>query len=307
MEMENLLQGRIAETRLQLCFHAAYRQARALANFAVTKKITPIRCFAPTGMPENSTKNGISPEADELPVSHRHLQGCVRSSYRDLPQRYSEMGTVYRAELSGTLHGLDARSRIYAWTTRIFSVRPDQVEIEVADCSISRSRFSRLTVLKKFKFELSVRGGAENKGYLGADEDWENAENALASALKERGISYERIEGEAAFYGPKIDIKIEDAIGRIWQLGNDPTRFQFARAISSSNTRAKTIRNIARYDSPRFVRFGRKIFRRFDRTLRRRVSVLARAGAGCGSADHGPNQRICRTGCERIERIGFSR
>src|SRR5207237_7623306 len=83
----------------------------------------------------------------------------------------------------------------------------------------------------KVKFELSVRGGAENKHYLGAEEDWEKAAAQLASALDERGISYERIEGEAAFYGPKIDIKIEDAIGRIWQLGtiqldfNLPERF----------------------------------------------------------------------------------
>ncbi|MEK7855191.1 MAG: threonine--tRNA ligase, partial [Acidobacteriota bacterium] len=85
---------------------------------------------------------------------------------------------------------------------------------------------------EKVKFELSVRGEAENKGYLGSDEDWASAEEQLASALKERNISYERIEGEAAFYGPKIDIKIEDAIGRIWQLGtiqldfNLPERFQ---------------------------------------------------------------------------------
>jgi threonyl-tRNA synthetase len=84
----------------------------------------------------------------------------------------------------------------------------------------------------RVKFELSVRGSADNKGYLGADADWENAENALAQALNERHIAYERIEGEAAFYGPKIDIKIEDAIGRIWQLGtvqldfNLPERFE---------------------------------------------------------------------------------
>ena len=77
-----------------------------------------------------------------------------------------------------------------------------------------------------------MRGSAENKGYLGADEDWASAEASLAAALDERQISYERIEGEAAFYGPKIDIKIEDAIGRIWQLGtiqldfNLPERFE---------------------------------------------------------------------------------
>jgi threonyl-tRNA synthetase len=77
-----------------------------------------------------------------------------------------------------------------------------------------------------------VRGDAENKGYLGSADQWDAAEAQLASALKERNISYERIEGEAAFYGPKIDIKIEDAIGRIWQLGtiqldwNLPDRFE---------------------------------------------------------------------------------
>jgi threonyl-tRNA synthetase len=85
---------------------------------------------------------------------------------------------------------------------------------------------------EKVKFELSVRGDAENKGYLGSSEQWEYAEEQLANALKERNISFERIEGEAAFYGPKIDIKIEDAIGRIWQLGtiqldwNLPERFE---------------------------------------------------------------------------------
>jgi len=82
------------------------------------------------------------------------------------------------------------------------------------------------------KFELSVRGKAENKLYLGSAEQWAAAEDQLASALKEREISYERIEGEGAFYGPKIDIKIEDAIGRVWQLGtiqldfNLPERFE---------------------------------------------------------------------------------
>jgi threonyl-tRNA synthetase len=111
-------------------------------------------------------------------------------------------------------------------------VRPDQVHAEVADCLDLAIKVFETYGFEKVKFELSVRGGAENKNYLGADEDWESAEGQLASALKERNISYERIEGEAAFYGPKIDIKIEDAIGRIWQLGtiqldfNLPERFE---------------------------------------------------------------------------------
>lgn len=152
-------------------------------------------------------------------------------SYRDLPQRYSEMGTVYRAELSGTLHGL-MRVRGFTVDDAHLFVRPDQVQVEVADCLDFAIKVFETYGFEKVKFELSVRGDAENKGYLGADEDWASAEDQLASALKERNISYERIEGEAAFYGPKIDIKIEDAIGRVWQLGtiqldfNLPERFE---------------------------------------------------------------------------------
>ena len=151
-------------------------------------------------------------------------------SYRDLPQRYSEMGTVYRAELSGTLHGL-MRVRGFSVDDAHLFVRPDQVHAEVADCLDFAIKVFDTYGFSKVKFELSVRGGAENKGYLGSDEDWAAAEKQLASALDERNISYERIEGEAAFYGPKIDIKIEDAIGRVWQLGtiqldfNLPKRF----------------------------------------------------------------------------------
>lgn len=152
-------------------------------------------------------------------------------SYRDLPQRYSEMGTVYRAELSGTLHGL-MRVRGFTVDDAHLFVRPDQVHAEVADCLDFAIKVFDTYGFDKVKFELSVRGGAENKGYLGSDEDWASAEKQLASALDERNISYDRIEGEAAFYGPKIDIKIEDAIGRIWQLGtvqldfNLPERFE---------------------------------------------------------------------------------
>lgn len=152
-------------------------------------------------------------------------------SYRDLPQRYSEMGTVYRAELSGTLHGL-MRVRGFTVDDAHLFVRPDQVQAEVSDCLDFAIKVLEIYGFEKVKFELSVRGDAENKGYLGSSEQWESAEAQLATALKEREISYERIEGEAAFYGPKIDIKIEDAIGRIWQLGtiqldwNLPERFE---------------------------------------------------------------------------------
>ncbi|MFN6963985.1 MAG: threonine--tRNA ligase [Pyrinomonadaceae bacterium] len=152
-------------------------------------------------------------------------------SYRDLPQRYSEAGTVYRAELSGTLHGL-MRVRGFTVDDAHLFVRPDQIQAEIADCLDFAIKVFETYGFEKVRFELSVRGSAENKLYLGSDETWAAAEEQLARALDDRGITYERIEGEAAFYGPKIDIKIEDAIGRIWQLGtiqvdwNLPERFE---------------------------------------------------------------------------------
>jgi len=152
-------------------------------------------------------------------------------SYRDLPLRYAELGTVYRAELSGTLHGL-MRVRGFTQDDAHIFCTPDQVETEAGDCVDFAYDVFKTFGFEKFKVELSVRGGADNKGYLGSDEDWEEAEKALVNALNRRSIPYERIEGEAAFYGPKIDIKVEDSIGRMWQLStvqfdfNLPKRFE---------------------------------------------------------------------------------
>lgn len=152
-------------------------------------------------------------------------------SYRDLPQRYAEMGTVYRAELSGTLHGL-MRVRGFTVDDAHLFCTPEQVRREIGDCVDFVLEVFRTFGFERVKFELSVKGEETNKNYLGADEDWTQAESALADALNERGVPYERIEGEAAFYGPKIDLKIEDAIGRLWQLGtvqwdfNLPERFE---------------------------------------------------------------------------------
>jgi threonyl-tRNA synthetase len=109
---------------------------------------------------------------------------------------------------------------------------PSQVEDEAGDCVDFAYDVFKTFGFEKFKVELSVRGGADNKGYLGSDEAWESAESALVNALNQRSIPYERIEGEAAFYGPKIDIKVEDSIGRLWQLStvqfdfNLPERFE---------------------------------------------------------------------------------
>jgi len=109
---------------------------------------------------------------------------------------------------------------------------PDQVRKEIDDCVDFAYQVLKTFGFDKIKFELSVKGSDTNKQWLGSEEDWEKAETALADALDARGIKYERMEGEAAFYGPKMDFKIEDAIGRLWQLGtvqwdfNLPERFE---------------------------------------------------------------------------------
>ena len=176
---------------------------------------------------------------------HIGIYKSQQRSYRDLPQRYAEMGTVYRAELSGTLHGL-MRVRGFTVDDAHLFCTPEQVRKEIGDCVDFVIEVFRTFGFEKVKFELSVKGSETNKNYLGAEEDWAQSESALADALNERGVPYERVEGEAAFYGPKIDFKIEDAIGRLWQLGtvqwdfNLPERFEL-EYIAEDNMRHRPV------------------------------------------------------------------
>ena len=182
--------------------------------------------FAPTKLEE--TEFRLKPM--NCPM-HIGIYKSQQRSYRDLPQRYGEMGTVYRAELSGTLHGL-MRVRGFTVDDAHLFCTPEQIPREIDDCVDFASAVLKTFGFEKIKYELSVKGSGDNKLFLGTDEQWQNAENMLAAGLDARGIKYERIEGEAAFYGPKIDFKIEDAIGRLWQLGtvqwdfNLPERFE---------------------------------------------------------------------------------
>ena len=162
---------------------------------------------------------------------HIAIYKSQQRSYRDLPQRYAEMGTVYRAELSGTLHGL-MRVRGFTVDDAHLFCTPEQIRQEIDDCVDFAYQVLRTFGFDKIKFELSVKGSDTTKKWLGSEEEWVKAEAALADALDARGIKYDRMDGEAAFYGPKIDFKIEDAIGRLWQLGtvqwdfNLPERFE---------------------------------------------------------------------------------
>ncbi|MBN1122465.1 MAG: threonine--tRNA ligase [Anaerolineae bacterium] len=138
-------------------------------------------------------------------------------SYRDLPMRFAEFGTVYRYERSGTLHGL-MRVRGFTQDDAHLFCTLEQMPEEI----LGVLEFS-LSILRDFGFqefdiELSVRDPKNPGKYAGQDSDWKMAEAALISAIEKLGLSYRRVEGEAVFYGPKIDIKVHDALNRTWQI-----------------------------------------------------------------------------------------
>jgi threonyl-tRNA synthetase len=150
-------------------------------------------------------------------------------SYRDLPIRYGELGTVYRYERTGVLHGL-LRVRGFTQDDAHIFCRPDQMETEV-----SRVLDFTFLMLRTFGFaEFEVFLSTRPKESVGSDEHWTQATGALEAAIKNRHITYRVDQGGGAFYGPKIDIKIKDALGRSWQCStiqvdfNNPERFKLS-------------------------------------------------------------------------------
>jgi threonyl-tRNA synthetase len=151
-------------------------------------------------------------------------------SYRELPQRYAELGTVYRYERSGVLHGL-LRVRGFTQDDAHIFCTPDQIEKEVEACVDFAFAVMKTFGFDRYEVELSDWDAGHPENYAGKSEDWQRATHALESTLEKLNIPFNRIVGEAAFYGPKIDVKLIDAIGRPWQLTtvqfdfNLPARF----------------------------------------------------------------------------------
>ncbi len=138
-------------------------------------------------------------------------------SYRDLPVRLAELGTVYRYERSGVLHGL-LRVRGFTQDDAHIFCRPDQIESEIEACVDFAFAVLRTFGFARYEVELSARDPAHPRNYAGSVEDWDRAEGALLATLDRMKIPFKKMEGEAVFYGPKIDVKLIDAIGRPWQL-----------------------------------------------------------------------------------------
>jgi threonyl-tRNA synthetase len=151
-------------------------------------------------------------------------------SYRDLPQRYAELGNVYRYERSGTMHGL-LRVRGFTQDDAHIFCTPEQIEDEVVACIEFAQSVLTTFGFKDFKVELSTWDPTKPQDYTGSAEHWATASNSLKTALGRKHIPFTEIPGEAAFYGPKIDVKLVDVLGRLWQLStvqfdfNLPARF----------------------------------------------------------------------------------
>jgi threonyl-tRNA synthetase len=151
-------------------------------------------------------------------------------SYRELPVRLAELGTVYRYERSGVLHGL-LRVRGFTQDDAHIFCMPSQIESEVEACMDFAFAVMKNFGFEKFEVELSDWDPAHPENYAGKPEDWRRATSALADTMTRMNVPYKKMPGEAAFYGPKIDVKLIDAIGRSWQLTtvqfdfNLPARF----------------------------------------------------------------------------------
>ena len=195
-----------------------------------------------------------TPEEDEeymlKPMNcphHCEVFASKPRSYRELPFRCAEFGTVYRYEQSGELHGL---TRVRSFTqddAHIFS-RPDQVKTEfLRVLDIIQAVFSIIGFKDdQVEFQISLRDPNDKEKYIGTDEMWQSAEQAIIDACADRGLNARTETGEAAFYGPKLDCMVKDAIGRRWQLGtiqvdyNLPNRFELEYA-AEDNTKQRPV------------------------------------------------------------------
>ena len=162
---------------------------------------------------------------------HCEIYKVSPRSYKDLPLRFAEFGTVYRYEQSGELHGL-TRVRCFTQDDAHIFCRPDQLKEEFLKVMDIIFIIFKALKFNDFEAQISLRDPVHREKYIGSDENWEKAERAIVEACEEKGLKARVEYGEAAFYGPKLDFMVKDALGRRWQLGtiqvdyNLPERFE---------------------------------------------------------------------------------
>ena len=184
--------------------------------------------FQPIQTPEEDEEYMLKP----MNCPH-HCEVYARKprSYKDLPLRIAEFGTVFRYEKSGELHGL-TRVRTFTQDDAHIFVRSDQVKSEFENVIDVILKVFKIFGFENYEAQISLRDPKDTEKYIGSDEIWEESQNAIREACKEKGLETREEVGEAAFYGPKLDFMVKDAIGRRWQLGtiqvdyNLPERFK---------------------------------------------------------------------------------
>ena len=183
--------------------------------------------FQPIHTPEEGEEYMLKPM--NCP-HHCEIYKSSPRSYRDLPLRLAEFGTVYRYEQSGELHGL-TRVRGFTQDDAHIFCTPDQIKGEFLKVMDIILYIFKALDFKDFEAQISLRDPKNKEKYIGSDENWDLAQQAIIDACQEKGLNARQVEGEAAFYGPKLDFMVKDAIGRKWQLGtiqvdyNLPERF----------------------------------------------------------------------------------
>ncbi|MCZ4410187.1 threonine--tRNA ligase [Cryomorphaceae bacterium 1068] len=222
-----LPKGAVLRERLENFLKAAQKEAGYLP--VITPHIGSKELYVTSGHYAKYGKDSFQPiqtphEDEEYllkPMNCPHHCEIYKSeprSYKDLPIRFAEFGTVYRYEQSGELHGL-TRVRGFTQDDAHIFCTPDQVKEEFKKVINLVLYIFQTLSFDDFVTQVSLRDPNDKAKYIGSDENWEKAENAIKEAVEEAGLNYVIEEGEAAFYGPKLDFMVRDAIGRKWQLG----------------------------------------------------------------------------------------
>lgn len=245
-------------TQLRLCLEDFLKKIQRRFDYeqVITPHIASKQLYVLSGHYEKYGKDSFQPmktpqEGEEFMLKpmncphHCEIYKTSLRSYKDLPLRLAEFGTVYRYEQSGELHGL-TRVRGFTQDDAHIFCTPDQVKDEFLKVmDIIFIIFNALD-FSDFEAQISLRDPVDKEKYIGSDENWEKAERAIIEACEEKGLKAKIELGEAAFYGPKLDFMVKDALGRRWQLGtiqvdyNLPERFDL-EYIGADNRRHRPV------------------------------------------------------------------
>lgn len=245
-------------TQLRLCLEDFLKKIQRRFDYeqVITPHIASKQLYVLSGHYEKYGKDSFQPmktpqEGEEFMLKpmncphHCEIYKTSLRSYKDLPLRLAEFGTVYRYEQSGELHGL-TRVRGFTQDDAHIFCTPDQVKDEFLKVmDIIFIIFNALD-FNDFEAQISLRDPVDKEKYIGSDENWEKAERAIIEACEEKGLKAKIELGEAAFYGPKLDFMVKDALGRRWQLGtiqvdyNLPKRFDL-EYIGADNRRHRPV------------------------------------------------------------------